>query len=152
LVRAACEATIVERVGATTEELHHEIIPRLLESGTLREFSHEWGDMTPLLEKTFQFERASGRWFLPVGWLPSARLSRSRLARYFAVRFLAECEETNRTPTDSQVMKHVCDRLDGHGAVRPSTLRALLKQVAYSADGRHWRLAGPHGQQQFAFE
>ena len=152
LVRAACEATIVERVGATTEELHHEIIPRLLESGTLREFSHEWGDMTPLLEQMFQFERASGRWFLPAGWLPSARLSRPRLARYFAVRFLTECEEADRVPTDNQVMRYVTDRLNGHGTVRPGALRALLKQVAHSTDGRHWRLTEPHGQHEFAFE
>jgi 16S rRNA G966 N2-methylase RsmD len=151
LVHEVCEQTIVARTGATTEELHHAVIPKLLECGLLPQFSRECGDITPLLRDSFQFDRAAGRWFLVHDRAQSPRITRARLARYIAVRFLAECDAHGRIPTETQIFQRVTERLDGRGAIGRVALRKLLKHIAYSADDRHWRLSQPDGQREFAF-
>jgi len=152
VVRTGCEAAIVERIGATTEEIHHRIIPQLLESHLLTTFSRAWGDITPLLQQWFRFDRRRGCWFLRPENVSSSRVARARLARYFAITFLAECEDAGRAPTEHQVFAYVCDQLNGRGAISRDALRRLLKRVAYSTDDRHWRLARAGGQREFAFQ
>jgi len=150
-VHEVCQDVILAGVGATTEELHHAVIPRLLERGLLTEFSKRWGDITPLLQEYFQFDRASGQWFLPADWTPPSHTNRTRAASYLTVRYLADCERAGAPPTESQIVRHVSARLDGRGPIGRTTVRRILKKVAYSPDDRHWQLAHPHGQQEFAF-
>lgn len=90
LVAERCVGQIVRNFGATTEELHHVVIPALLEAGLLRGFSSEYGDLTPLLDELFKFCAASGRWHLRTDLLPNAAATPEELTYYFVRRFLAE--------------------------------------------------------------
>jgi 16S rRNA G966 N2-methylase RsmD len=150
-VRRICEDIIVAGVGATTEELHHALVPRLLECGLLAEFSRQWGDITPLLEEWFHFDRGNGRWFLPTDWVPGSQTNRARVARYLTMLYLTHCAHVGNSPTENQVLRHVSAKLDGRGPIGRSTVRRILKEVAYSPDDRHWQLSHQHGQREFAF-
>ena len=100
-VRACCEEVIVERVGANTEDLHHAIVPMLLERGLLSEFSSQYGDITPLLEQFFAFDAANGRWCLREEERPTARFPAEALARYHVVRFLGSSASHQKPPTET---------------------------------------------------
>ncbi len=90
LVAGCCVREIVRNFGATTEELHHILVPALLEAGLLREFSKEHGDIAPLLSELFEFHAASGRWHLRDSPLPGSGVMPEELTHYFVRRFLAE--------------------------------------------------------------
>ena len=151
LVRQRCETVIVRDNGATTEDLHHAIVPSLLENGLLTQFSKQWGDITPLLERSFQFDRQGGRWHLRPNGKPTGCLPASQLARYYIVRFLGQRESAERPPTELQVLRHVRSRLKGANTITDGGILKILRRVAYCPDERHWRLAGKHGQHEFVF-
>ena len=151
LVRQRCETVIVRENGATTEDLHHAIVPSLLENGLLTQFSKQWGDITPLLERSFQFDRQGGRWYLRPNGKLTACLPPSQLARYYIVQFLAQRESAERPPTELQVLRHVRSRLKGVNTITDGGILKILRRVAYCPDERHWRLVGKHGQHVFVF-
>lgn len=151
LVRRVCEAAVVAGAGATTEDLHNIVIPRLLEWGSLAEFSRQLGDITPLLEKWFHFDHRSGRWFMPSDWTPGPRVKRAEAARYLTILFLSECAKAGRAPTEYQVQRHISARLNGCGPIGRNTVRKILQEIAYTPDDLHWQLSSPKGQREFAF-
>jgi hypothetical protein len=73
VVQECCERMIVRHGGASTEALHHEVVPKLLETGLLGRFSRECGDITPELERHFEFDEADGKWHLPEGHQPTGQ-------------------------------------------------------------------------------
>ncbi|GEM_PF-5891815 len=90
LVRGWCERAIVGAVGATTEELHHQVIPLLLETGLLQQFSQACPDLTPFLERHFEFDRGSRKWHLQVRHEFAGRASREDLVRYHVLRLIEQ--------------------------------------------------------------
>ncbi len=150
-VRRCSQRLIIARVGATTDELHAAIVPMLLETGALRDFSQEHGDITPLLREHFSFDEATGRWFLRNGDEVPGRIPRKDLLRYYTVLFLSARETGRRPPTEREIGKHLCSLVKNGDRVGSRELREILEAVGYSPDDRHWVLAARHGQQEFAF-
>jgi 16S rRNA G966 N2-methylase RsmD len=147
LVRICSEKTIIERIGATTEDLHHALIPALLEAKLLDEFSKSCGDITPLLKRLFEFQ--DGRWHLKDGQPLSASIPEKDLARYYVTRFLQKCEQDGYEPTETEVHEYL---LSAHpdGKLFPierRTVQTVLQRVGHSEDGQHWRL-GRHKERQ----
>ncbi|MCH8150911.1 MAG: hypothetical protein IH830_00885 [Planctomycetes bacterium] len=151
VVRECCERVIVDNVGATTEDLHHALIPKLLETGLLSQFSHECGDITPLLQRLFEFDEVTAQWYLPLGKKPVAHFSDRQLARYYIVRFLARRDRVGRPPTELEVSRHVRSRLKNAHAYRKDGIVEILSEIGYSPDDRHWRLALGYKQHEFSF-
>jgi hypothetical protein len=104
-VCACCEKTIVEGVGATTEDLHHRVIPLLLESGLLQEFSEQCPDLTPFLQRHFRFDRASRKWHLQASHEFAGRIRNEELVQYYALRFLEQSKP--HEPTLDEVVNHL---------------------------------------------
>jgi len=81
-----CAEQIVNRFGATTEELHHALIPALLEGRLLRRFSKEHGDITPFLEEAFVFDAGGKQWHLPENGCFFGMVDHRALVRYVVKR------------------------------------------------------------------
>jgi hypothetical protein len=145
LVRTICERKIARNVGATTEELHHAVIPGLLEAGLLSELSRAHGDLVEILRGLFAFDPEAGRWHLSPEAPPPSDVAEGILARYHIVRLLAD--ERGRGATLKDVRRHVAARLNGRAERRRATVDRTLREVAVSADGVHWSLPESGGQQ-----
>lgn len=147
-VRSVAERVIVERIGATTEELHHAVIPALLETGGLAAFGRDHGDLTPVLEECFQFDKPSGKWHISKAPIVAVLPAMNRL-RYYAARKLAECDEFTCGVAD--VRTAVEAAMNGEG-FSDDELREALESVAFSPDDTNWRLRKVSGQREFLFE
>jgi len=152
IVRECCELQIVRSYGATTEDLHHAVIPRLLESGLLKEFSKDHGDLTPLLEELFDFDRASAKWHLKEGGMSPIHLPNRDLARYHIVRFLDRRDKEGCPATEADVQDRVRAVLANGCSIPVATVRSILREVAYSPDNFRWRPMKEGGQQEFFFD
>jgi 16S rRNA G966 N2-methylase RsmD len=139
LVRECCQREIILNDGASTEALHHAVIPRLLEAGLLTQFSREWGDLTPLLEEFFEFDRPSGKWHLCADSEILPKLPRPALLRYAVVRHLAACGRAG-VPTTEAKARSYAKSLFGAKRGDQGLVRSLLRQLASSRDRRHWQL------------
>ncbi len=151
LVKECCEREIVRNYGATTEDLHHAVVPTLLESRLLKEFSRSRGDLTPLLEESFEFDSASSRWHLKDGIDPTGLLPKRELARYHVLRFLDCREKEGGHATEAEVQDRIHEVLRNGCDVPATVVRSILQEVAYSSDGRSWRTVKPGGQLELSF-
>lgn len=137
VVRACCEAEILHNLGATTEELHHAVVPKLLETGLLRAFSKQHGDLVPVLTNYFDFQTGTGKWHLR-GDALIGKFAGNDLARYHIARFLASRYDEGIPVEEAEVQEHVRLVLKGNGALREKAIRKVLREVGTCADGRHW--------------
>lgn len=152
IVRECCEAEIIRGLGAKTEDLHHAVVPRLLESGLLTEFSRRHGDLTPLLAEFFDFDKVEKRWHLRDGGGPAGPTPKEELARYHIVRFLRRSAREGSPVTEAEIVGRL-DSLFANGCpVSAPTIRSILEGVAYSPDGRRWRPSRKGGQRSLFFD
>jgi hypothetical protein len=127
-------------------------VPTLLEHGQLSRFSRDHGDLTPLLQQNFLFDRTSGQWHLPESWTPLAELPSDELVRYWVSRLLATTERSGRAPTETQVQRAIQERFQNGRRANRQTIQRALAAVGFCADVRHWRLFGRGApQHEFAF-
>jgi 16S rRNA G966 N2-methylase RsmD len=129
-----CAKEILSRDGATTEEVHHAIIPVLLENGLLGDFSRRHGDMTPLLEDRLDFDSESGRWHLREDPEWAQYAERRRLARYF----LGRMWESSQRSAQGLSLHDACARLANLGlqdALAAEELEESLRQLALRETG-----------------
>jgi 16S rRNA G966 N2-methylase RsmD len=138
IVRQCCEREILGSIGATTEAIHHVLVPALLEAGLLKHFSRKHGDITPLLKQFFDFESDTGRWQLRNDARPVASLPKKQMVRYFIARLLSRRGLEGKSVTEAEVRKHVQTSLNNGAAISNKTVRLVLKKVAHSPDNRHW--------------
>lgn len=148
VVRECCEKEIVCGLGATTETIHHALVPRLLETGLLRRFSREYGDITPLLKELFDFEESTGRWQLREGAWPLVQGDVELLVRYTVARFLTRSGKAEQPLTTAEVCEYVRQCIPIGAVIRESAVRRILAELAYSPDGERWFPAGARGQKQ----
>lgn len=143
VVTDCCQREIVHSCGATTEDLHHVVVPRLLESGLLTSFSQQWGDLTPLLEETFQFDRESGKWHLRPG-AGAPKVPRRALIRYAVLRHLGACERAGRPTTQEETCAYVQSLLVTRNTDK-ALIRSILTEVGVLADNGKWKRAEKTG-------
>ncbi len=137
IVRETCEAEIIRSLGATTEELHHAVVPRLLGAGLLRAFSKEHGDLVGVLESHFVFEPASGKWHIADGTVRGRFVTRD-IARYHVARLLALRRDEARPVNEAEVCRQVHLALRLNGSLDDKAIAQLLREVGVCPDGSHW--------------
>ena len=108
VVLECCAREIVKGIGATTEALHHAVIPMLLESGLMAEFRQQRGDMTPLLEEVFDFSAESGQWQLRENDRFFKTLPHKEIKKYFVCRFLQKATP-EKGPSANDVLDYLRD-------------------------------------------
>lgn len=131
-----CAETIARRNGATTEDLHHAVVPRLLEAGLLAAFSKQQGDITPLLKKEFEFDAPAGRWHIRPGSAGLSSLDVRVCVKYFIKRMLTGNGSTKLSPEEvvqTLVGQQVSTELD-RGEIQGMIDEASL-ELASTAQG-----------------
>jgi hypothetical protein len=149
-VQECCEREILLHCGASTEALHHAVVPRLLEKGLLGEFSKKYGDLTPVLQRIFDFDASTSSWHLRPSHSLAGKAPATTLAKYHIVRFLTQRDREGQPPTENQVHEYLA-RLNANGRRDSLWVRRILRQVAYSPDECHWRPLKPGQQHAFHF-
>ncbi len=137
-VRDCCEKEIVSRCGASTEDLHHAVVPCLLEKGQLGDFARKRGDLTPLLEKFFEFHADKGKWHIHLEEPFSATVPKKSLLKYAVVRLLQESAESGNEANESQLLASVQSLLGIK--IAKAELRAALKEVGTRLELDRWSL------------
>jgi hypothetical protein len=148
VVRECCETLIVGMRGASTECLHHAVIPRLLETGLLTRFSRQTGDLTPLLQQVFEFDNAAASWHLPANYQPQSPLPRQDYLRYRLVRMLSRIE---RPASEAELDRQLRETMKDGELPTQEELRRALAEVAYSPRQPYWRLPSQGRQQELCF-
>jgi len=136
LVRECCERTIISRLGATTEELHHAVVPLLLGAVLLERFSQEHGDLVPLLKEHFAFDAATKTWHVADPPQLVGQHDESALVRYFTARFLAQ--RGGKSMTLADVQEYLRRVFPDGGVPKESAIREALQEATASFGGRHW--------------
>lgn len=137
VARDLCEREITSRFGASTEELHHAVIPGLLETGRLADFARSHGDLTRVLEEFFAFDRRSGKWHLREDADPLTVSDRG-LLRYLAGRFLAS--RANRSATLPEVKTSLEPKLPPDASAATQITKEVLTEIAVPGDRERWSL------------
>jgi hypothetical protein len=133
LVRRCCEDEIVERRGASTEDLHHAIVPCLLEHGVLTDFAKSAGDLTPIFQRFFEFDESEGKWHLTDDSASACRADKKKLLHYLVVRIL----EKNGSLSESSIREHLGAML---GSPPKHELQKLLRKAAVLEKSGLWTL------------
>jgi len=131
LVRNRCEREILEKTGASTEQLHHVVVPALLEAGLLEKFSREKSDLVPLLKDHFIFDGDAKLWQLPTVDRLSGRHEREALVRYFVLRYMAKMNGSEISP--GAVCNFVSAAFGADGKPKLTEIKALLHGKTLSA-------------------
>jgi hypothetical protein len=145
-----CEAEIIRNTGASTEDLHHTVVPALLEHGSLEEFARMHGDLVPLLEQHFLYDADAGLWQLCEPRTCVGRHDQRALARYYVSRYL------DKLNGDSATLEQVLAYLSGIFALRAKfdteMVRAILNEVGTSGDEANWCASSRQAQGELAFQ
>ena len=67
LIKDSAELSIVQRGGASTDQVYSDLIPKLLEHGLLGEVSSRIGDLTPILSQEFVYHTDDKTWHVKPG-------------------------------------------------------------------------------------
>jgi hypothetical protein len=137
-VRECCEKEIVSKCGATTEDMHHAVVPSLLEKGQLGDFARKNGDLTPILEKFFDFQGEQGKWHLRLDQKVAAKIPRVDLLKYSVIRLLQESEECGNYAIEANLIGNLLALLGNK--ILKGELRTVLKEVGVSQDDDRWSL------------
>src|SRR5207249_2415226 len=67
LIKDSAELSIVQRGGASTDQVYSDLIPKLLEHGLLGEVSSRIGNLTPILSQEFVYHTDDKTWHVKPG-------------------------------------------------------------------------------------
>ncbi len=67
LIKDSAELSIVQRGGASTDQIYSDLISKLLENGLLGEVASKIGDVTPILNQEFVYHTDDKTWHVKPG-------------------------------------------------------------------------------------
>jgi len=150
VVRSSCEAEIIRHIGASTEHLHHVVVPRLLEEGLLDRFSRQHGDLVPILERHFLFDADTKVWNLARASELVGQHDENHLVRYYILRYLRRLGAHATTP---EGVREFLQSVLGDGRLPAlTTIEAVLRQVAGTAGHLRWRAPAKTEQTEMVFQ
>jgi len=141
IIRNVAELTIVRRDGASTDDIYHELIPKLLESGLLGEVKKNISDITPILGQQFDYDDTQKIWVIrPDTKLGSAIPLENRI-RFYVLDYMRRCERQSLPVTFDGILQSVLPNLVNGEQPTKSSILNELKKVAVPADKMHWHLS-----------
>lgn len=143
-IRNAAELSIVRHDGATTEQIYYDLIPTLLENGLLSDARQQLGDVTPILRETFVFDASRKIWLLKSGSDAGTFVPFMERVRFYVTAYLRKSAPTGATLED--IITSVTPNLVNGDTPSPEAIAKVVKQIAHSHNGTHWRLKPESGQ------
>ncbi len=141
IIRNVAELVIVRNDGATTDEIYHELIPKLLENGLLSEVKSKVSDITPILAEKFDYDKNDQQWEIRPNTKLGSSIPLESRVRFYILDYLRRCERQNQRVTFDDIVHNVLPNLINGEQPTKKTILEELRRVAAPADDRHWGLA-----------
>jgi len=139
LIRNSAELTIVQKGGsATVDQVYNDLIPKLLENGKLGEVSSKIGDVTPILNDTFDYDHETAKYQVKPGRKLGCHIPLEQRIRFYVIDYLNQAERLKMAATIDDIVFHVLPKLKNGVQPRKQKLIDELKKIAKSSDGKHW--------------
>lgn len=151
LIKDSAELTIVRNEGATTEEIYHDLVPKLLEAGHLSEIRKDYSDVTPLLQAEFDFSEVDNRWHLRPNTKIGYFVPLHERIRFYVTDYLRKTERLETRASFDDIVFHVMPNLINGEQPTNQSILLVLQQIAHSPDGKHWVLGRADGQREIDF-
>jgi len=142
------ELSIVSREGgATTDQIHEDLIPKLIETGLLSELRDKIADITPLLGQRFDFNQITGRWVIPPNTKLGSFIPVDLRIRFYIEAFLNNCARKETRATLEDIWADVIPKLKNGTQPAEQELSVELERIAEPYQGIYYRLkSAPQGE------
>jgi hypothetical protein len=140
IIKDSAELSIVQRNGATTDDIYSDLIPKLLEHSLLGEVSSKIGDVTPILNQEFQYDTENRIWFVRPGKKLGCHIPIEHRIRFYVTDFLNHNQRIgNRATIDDNVF-NVLPKLKNGEQPRKQRIMEEIKKIASPIEGKFWVL------------
>lgn len=140
LIKQVAELQIVKNSGASTEDIYNALIPKLLENGLLSQVKNQLNDITPLLKEEFIFSELDHLWRIKPNTKIGCFIPLEARIRFYLLDYLQFAQREGITATFDQIIFNVMPNLINGKTPANQTILNVLEQIAYSPDGKHWKL------------
>ena len=141
LILNSAELAIVRHDdGATTEEIHHELIPKLIEAGMLSELKETISDITPLVADKFDFNARTGRWQLQPDTKLGSYIPIDLRIKFYIESFLNQCGRLGQKATFDMIWADLMPKLKNGPQPQHQKILNELGKIAEPYNGLYWRL------------
>lgn len=140
LIKDSAELTIVARGGATTDQIHIDLIPKLLENGLLGEVSSKIGDITPLLGGEFDYDTPNKTWHVRPGRKLGHHIPLDQRIKFYTVDFLNQQFRMEKRSTIDDILLALLPKLKNGEQPRKQRVLSEIRKIAAPLDGKYWTL------------
>lgn len=151
VVLNSAEVSIAGRVGgATTDEIHEDLIPKLIESGLLSELRDKITDITPLIGDKFEYNQITKRWYVPPNTKLGSYLPVDVRIRFYVESFLNNCERRDVKATLDMIWADLMPNLKNGRQPTHQTILKEISRIAEPYNDIYWRLQKERQEEIFA--
>jgi len=140
LIKNTAELSIVTHEGATTDQIFADLIPTLLENGLLGEVDAKIGDIVPLLQQEFLYDRENDSWHNKPGRKLGCHIPLERRIRYYLRDYLLQCERTGKRAGIDDIVTTVLPKLKNGIQPTKQSIITELEKIASPHDRKYWVL------------
>ena len=140
LIKNTAELAIVRGNGASTDEIYSALIPVLLENGLLAEVKRKLSDVTPLLGEEFDFHDSDERWHIRPDTRIGMFIPLQDRIRFYLLDCLRKADARGELIDFDDIVYEVMPNLINGETPSEQTILKVLRTVAFSPDGRRWKL------------
>jgi DNA modification methylase len=140
VLNSAEHSIVVRDGGATTDEIHEDLIPKLIETGLLSQLRDKISDITPLLGDRFDFNPLSARWVIPPNTKLGSYIPEDLRIRFYIENFLNQCHRKNEDATIETIWADVIPMLKNGDQPTEQRLLSELDKIAEPFMGQYYRL------------
>jgi DNA modification methylase len=140
LIKDSAELSIVQRGGASTDQIYSDLIPKLLENGLLGEVSSKIGDVTPILNQEFVYHSDDKTWHVKPGRKLGCHIPLEHRIRFYVTDFLNQAARVGRRATVDEIVLNVLPKLKNGQQPRKQKIIEEIKKIASPQAGKYWVL------------
>lgn len=130
LIRDSAELTIVQHDGATVDQIYVDLIPKLLENGLLGKVSSEVGDISPVLNEAFAYDKESKRFTVRPGSKVGCHIPMNQRIRFYVTDYLNQADRLGQLSTIDDIVLNVLPKLKNGEQPRKQRIMDEIKKIA----------------------
>jgi len=135
VVLNVAERVILQKEGATTDDIYHVAVPELLDANLLDKAVKEVNDITPILEKEFELDE-NGKWQIKKGTKLGSWIPQKDRIRFYATSYL----KREKKATTEEIITTLLPLLSNGHRPENKDILETLEEVAEPEEGKYWKL------------
>ena len=140
LIKDSAELSIVQRNGAATDQIYSDLIPKLLENGLLGEVSAKIGDVTPILNESFDYDTTNKTWHVKPGKKLGYHIPLDQRIRFYVTDYLNQQERLGHNATIDDIVFVVLPKLKNGTQPTKQKIMEEIRKIASPFDKKYWVL------------